>query len=74
MTQNTNVEILFTPDWHPNLSCFLGDLKDEIGYVTEYGTIHLLGKKNPEVSKYQVESKTNGATKSITANKTMGLL
>jgi hypothetical protein len=68
------VEILFTPDWHPNLSRFLGDLKGEIGVITEFGTIHLLSKRKIEISKYETESQTNGPTKSITANKGMGIL
>lgn len=72
--KNNSVEILFTPDWHHSLSAFLGDLKGEIGYITEHGTVHLLGKKNPELSKYASESKINGPTKSITANKTLGIL
>lgn len=72
--KNTTVEILFTPDWHHSLSVLLGDLKGEIGYITEFGTVHLLGKKNPEISKYQTESRTDGPTKSITANKSLGLL
>lgn len=71
---NHVAEVLFTPDWHYSLSPFLGDLKGEIGYITEYGTVHLLGKKNPDVSQYQTKSKTNGPTKSITANKSSGVL
>jgi hypothetical protein len=70
----TNVEVLLTPDWHYNLSAFLGDLKGEIGYITEYGTVHLLGKKNPDLSAFSSESKINGPTRSITANKTLGLI
>jgi hypothetical protein len=70
----SNVEVLFTPDWHYSLSAFLGDLKGEIGYITEYGTVHLLGLKDPDLSKFASESKTAGPTRSITANKTLGLL
>lgn len=65
-------EVLFTPDWHWALSAFLGDLKGEIGYITEYGTVHLLGKKNPDLSQYSTKTKINGPTKSITANKAFG--
>lgn len=71
-TEVFSTEIFFTPDWHWALSPFFGDLKGEMGYITEYGTVHLLGKKDPDISKYSVESKTNGPTKSITANKSLG--
>lgn len=70
-TKNESVEVLFTPDWHYRLSCFLGELKGEIGYITEYGTVHLLGKKNPEVSRDATSSKINGPTRCITACKSM---
>ena len=68
------VEVMFTPDWHPSLSPILGDFKGEIGYITEYGTVHLIGKKDTEITKNQISSRTDGATKSITATKSAGFL
>lgn len=68
------IEVFFTPDWHYSLSCFLGDINGEIGYITEYGTVHLLGKQNPDLSRYQIESKIEGPVKSITANNSLGVL
>lgn len=62
-----STEILFTPDWHPSLSRLLGDIKGEIGYITEYGTVRLIGKRKIEIGKYEVESKIDGPVKSITA-------
>ena len=69
-----NVEILFTPDWHPNLSPLMGDFVGEVGYITEVGTVRLIGKQKIELTKYQVESNINGPVKSITAEKSMGIL
>lgn len=67
-------EVTFTPDWHPELSCLLGDIRGEVGYITDYGTIHLLGKRKPEISEFKYKSNTDGATTSITACKTGGIL
>ena len=67
-------EVLFTPAWHWKLSCLLGDLKGEICYIDSYGLVHLIGKKDPDLSKFEKESRTDGPVKSITANKSMGIL
>ena len=67
-------ETLFTPAWHWKLSSILGDLKGEIGYIDEYGLVHLIGKKDPDLSEYQRESRIDGPVKSITANNSLGLL
>lgn len=69
-----NVDILFTPDWHPNLSPLLGDLIGEYGYITEVGTVKVIGKPKVEITKYQSETKINGPVKSITAEKSLGIL
>ena len=62
-----STEILFTPAWHWKLSSFLGDLKGEWGYIDDYGLVQLIGKKDPDLNKNHIESRTDGATKSITA-------
>jgi|688.fasta_scaffold421585_2 hypothetical protein len=72
-TKNNVAEMLFTPDWHYLLSPFLGDLVGEIGYITQHGTIHLLGKKDLDISQYETETKIDGPVTSITANKSLGL-
>jgi hypothetical protein len=71
---NFTVEAYFTPAWHWKLSRLFGDIKGEIGYIDENGLVHLIGKKDPDLTKYNVESRTDGATKSITAKKGSGVL
>ena len=67
-------EKLFTPAWHWKFSRLLGDIKDEIGYIDDNGLVQLLGEKDPDLTKYDLESKTNGPVTSITAKKGMGAL
>lgn len=74
MSQNFSTETVFTPDWHHKFSRFLGDLKGEIGYVTEFGTVHLIGKRHVDISKDETESRTDGPTKCITACKPGSIL
>lgn len=72
--KETKIQIFHRPDWHPNLSPFLGDLKGQHGYVTDVGTIHLLGPmhEDPEISKFETESEIAGPTIMLSAKK--GLL
>lgn len=72
--ESYSTEILFTPAWHWKHSCLLGDIKGEIGYIDDYGLVQLIGKKDPDLSKNIKESRVDGPTKSITANKGMGVL
>lgn len=74
MLENFAVETLFTPNWHYRLSRFLGDLKGEIGYITDFGTVELIGKRQLDISKDETESKTDGPTKCITACKPGSIL
>jgi hypothetical protein len=74
MANNFATEVMYTPDWPASMSTILGDLKGEIGYITEYGTVHLIGKRDIEVSKNQIESKTDGPTTCITACKSVSVL
>ena len=67
-------ETLFTPAWHWKFSSLLGDFKGEIGYIDEYGLVHLIGKKDPDLSEYERASRIDGPVKSITANNSLGLL
>lgn len=63
------VEVLFRPNWHPSLAPILGDIKYQYGYVTDVGTIELLGPlyEDPEISKYAVESAISGPVLSVNA-------
>lgn len=74
MEKYYDVETFFTPAWHWKISKILGDITGEIGYIDENGLVHLLGKKNPDLSEYEVSSKIQGPVKSITANKGNGVL
>lgn len=66
----TKIDIFHKPDWHPSLSSIYGDIKGQYGYVTEIGTIALLGpdtRKDAEVSKFVTETDLKGPLASITA-------
>ena len=69
-----STEVFFTPDWHPSFSRLMGDITGESGYITEFGTVRLLGKQDIEVSKFETESLINGATKLLTACSTRNVL
>lgn len=69
-----NVDILFTPDWHPNLSPLMGDLIGEYGYITEVGTVNVIGKPKVEITKYQQETKVNGPLICLSAQKSLGFI
>lgn len=78
MTEKTEskLEVWFRPDWHPNLNSILGEIKSEYGYVTDQGTIRLLGPYNqdPDISRFASESQIEGPTISLTANAGLGVL
>jgi hypothetical protein len=63
------IEALFRPNWHPSLSPLLGDIKYQLGYITEVGTVELIGPlyDNAEISKYSAESEIKGPVMSINA-------
>ena len=67
--KKSKVTVWHRPDWHPSLSTLLGNIEGTYGYVTEVGTIKLLGPyyDNPDVSKYSSESKTKGPITSVNA-------
>lgn len=41
--ERDSVLVIFKPDWHPSLNTIIGDISDEEGYITEYGTFRLIG-------------------------------
>lgn len=76
MAQETTIQVFHKPNWHPALSPLLGEIVNQEGYVTEYGTIELIGltQSNPSISKYQYESDINGPTLILTAQSSLGLM
>jgi hypothetical protein len=69
-------QIFHKPNWHPALTPLLGEIVGQQGYVTEYGTIELLGiaQANPNISKFQYESSINGPTLILSAESSTGLM
>ena len=76
MAQETTRQVFHKPNWHQSLSPLMGEIAGQEGYVTEYGTIELIGltQSNPTVSKYQYESDINGPTLILTAQSSLGLV
>lgn len=74
MSSDNKVAIYHRPDWHPNLSQVIGDIIGEAGYVTEMGTIKVLGPifNNPNFDKYKSKSEINGPTIVLTAKSSLG--
>jgi len=74
MSIDNKVAIYHRPDWHPNLSQIIGDIIGEAGYVTEMGTIQLLGPifENPGFDKYKSTADIEGATLMLTAKSSLG--
>lgn len=77
MPQGENkVQVRHRPDWHPSISTLIGrqNIEDSYGYVTEYGTIHLLGPlyQTPNIPKYAQGSKINSPTLILSAESALG--
>jgi len=68
------VTIYHRPDWHPNLNEILGHIVGEKGYITEVGTVRLLGPlhENPDFDKSKKESTISGPTLLLTAESSLG--
>lgn len=73
--EEAKVQVYHKPDWHPSLTSIMGEIEGQEGYVTEYGTIHLIGltQTNHNISKYKYESDINGPTLVLTAQSSLGL-
>ena len=67
--------IYHRPDWHPSLNEILGDFIGEAAYITEVGTVRLLGPvhENPDFPKTKSSSNINGPTLLLTAQSSLGL-
>ena len=63
------------PDWPPALNNLLGDIMGLTAYVTEVGTIRLLGPlyEDPDIPKTASSSKINGPTLVLSAQSSLGL-
>jgi hypothetical protein len=70
------VIVYHRPDWHPSLNEIIGDFVGEAAYVTEMGTIRLLGPihEDPDFPKTKSSSRINGPTLLLTAQSSLGLL
>lgn len=74
--KDSKLEVWFRPDWHPALNPILGDVKGAYAYVTDAGTIRLLGPlyEDPDISKFASESNTDGPTVSLSAKPSLGII
>ena len=72
----SKIQVFHRPDWHPRLSPLLGNLKGQYAYVTDVGTINIIGPlyEDPDISKFQFESKIEGPVESLSAKKGLGIL
>ena len=73
--ENSKVEVWFRPNWHPDLNQLLGKINGSYAYVTDVGTINLIGPlhEDPDISKYASESENRGPTVSISAIAGLGI-
>lgn len=62
------------PDWHPTLTELMGQIVGQQGYVTEHGTIRILGPihEDPDFPKAKSSSKQSGPTVMLTAKSSLG--
>jgi hypothetical protein len=69
-------QVYHQPNWHHALSPILGDLEGQLGYVTEHGTIELLGSlyDSPELPRTFFESDIQGPTQILSAESSTGLM
>jgi hypothetical protein len=69
------VIIYHRPDWHPSLNELLGDFIGDAAYITDVGTVRLLGPihEDPDFPKTKSSSNINGPTLLLTAQSSLGL-
>lgn len=62
--------IFHRPNWHPKLQTILGDIRGQIGYVTRFGTIELLGPlwDSPRILSTTYDTEDRGPTLIFTAD------
>jgi hypothetical protein len=73
--KDSKLEVWFRPDWHPAFNNMLGQINGAYGYVTDVGTINLLGPfhEDPDISKWASESETRGPTVAVSAMASLGM-
>lgn len=70
MAAENGIEIFHKPDWPTSLTPLLGNIVGLQGYVTEQGTIRLIGtdlKQPSQGSKYEFESDIDSPTAMLSA-------
>lgn len=74
--KDSKLEIWFRPDWHPALNNILGVINGSHAYITDVGTVTLIGPyhEDPSISKFAYESETRGPTACISAMASLGMV
>ena len=69
------VAIYHRPDWHPELCQILGDFIGQAGYITDVGTVRLLGPvyEDPDIPITKSSSEITGPTQILTAKSSWGI-
>ncbi len=72
--EELTVQVFHKPNWHPALTSLMGDITGQEGYITEYGTVELIGltHSNHNISRYEYESDINGPTLILSAQSSLG--
>ena len=67
--------IYHRPNWHPWQNEMMGDITGQMAYITDIGTVHLLGPihEDPDFPKTKSSSSINGPTLLLTAQSSLGL-
>lgn len=65
MAVENSVQVFHKPDWHKSQTPLMGEIVGQVGYVTDQGTIKIIGDSLKEVvsnSRYDFESDDNSPT------------
>lgn len=68
--KTSKLEVWYRPDWPSALNSILGKFENWYAYVTDVGTIHLLGPElyeDPETSSFSSKSEIRGVTVAVAA-------
>ncbi len=62
--KKNDLVISFRPNWHPKLQAILGDIRGQVGYITRFNTVELIGPlhENPQISSTTYETEDRGPT------------
>ena len=69
-TADKKLIVYHRPNWPPALNNIYGDIVGQVGYITDVGTVHLLGPgdENPDIPKTTASSNINGPTLLLSAS------